>query len=50
LIEVVAAKFKDTFLCSALIACLLAWAAAAAAADKVRIGYSGATVSNAMLW
>ena len=33
-----------------LVAVLLLCSASAGAADKIRIGYSGATVSNAMLW
>src|ERR1044072_2365646 len=32
------------------LAVCLTWCSASSAADKVRIGYSGATVSNAMLW
>ena len=43
-------SFRGTLIFSAIIAALLAWAAPADAADKIRIGYSGATVSNAMLW
>ena len=46
-----AAKFfKNCYRYSALIGALLAWTAGADALDKIRIGYSGATVSNAMLW
>jgi hypothetical protein len=36
-------------ICLVLLA-LLTGGLSAAAADKIRIGYSGATVSNAMLW
>ena len=51
LIEVMSSKsFRGTLIFSAIIAALLAWAAPADTADKIRIGYSGATVSNAMLW
>jgi NitT/TauT family transport system substrate-binding protein len=42
--------FDKPWLGGALIAALLSCAAPGIAADKIRIGYSGATVSNAMLW
>lgn len=46
----IASKFFDTrFLCLGLVI-LLTWTAYANAIDKIRVGYSGATVSNAMLW
>src|SRR4026207_1311684 len=38
------------FLIAAAISLALGFHSLAAGADKVRIGYSGATVSNAMLW
>jgi ABC-type nitrate/sulfonate/bicarbonate transport system substrate-binding protein len=46
-----AMNFKMTRLSIGVIAvALVLWCRPAPAADKIRIGYSGATVSNAMLW
>jgi NitT/TauT family transport system substrate-binding protein len=39
-----------TFLSAVIAAAIVTSSAASAATDKIRIGYSGATISNAMLW